>query len=233
MKVINAPSGLKSAATAVFLTVPIAAAQSVVMARAPWWALPLRSMEIGALWACGMSAVTWFFLLRGKWLFRWFLVGAGAVWVFFSAIAAIRTHNPGMGFFTIFIGVFFGLLSSWVKHEFGRSYFDPSMRWFEGAPKSIPALHCEVVSKTGKTSMKVSRLDEEGAFLFGNENPVLGAKSELVFRFRDREIHCAGVPMLKYRRNTEGVGFRFDGNTPDQNKELGDFIETLRGEGYV
>jgi hypothetical protein len=235
MKVLSIPRGLRWAAAAVFLTVPIAASQSMVMARAPWWALPIRPMEVAALWACVCSVFISGFLLRGRRSFYWVLVGAGVLWLALSALAAVRTQNPGMGFFTIFLGVYFGLMTSWVKLEFERSFFDPNMHWFEGAPNSISSLSCEVVADEKKVPAKVSRLDEEGAFVFveGTGIPLSKSKSELVFRFRDREVRCFGRPMLIFKRNAEGVGFRFDGNTPDQKKELGDFIEALRGEGYV
>src|SRR4051812_1797947 len=99
MRVISAPKGLKWAAAAVFLTAPIAAIQSVVMARAPWWALPLRSMEFSAAWAFGISVVAAGLLLRARRGFSGALIGVGALWVAFSALAAIRSRNPGMGFF--------------------------------------------------------------------------------------------------------------------------------------
>jgi len=144
-----------------------------------------------------------------------------------------------LGFLVIFTGVFFGLLTSWVRYELGRSFFDPEMSWFEGSPRSIPALSCDlIIADKGdkgekRLHMKVSRLDEEGAFVFGKRIPKARQKAELVFRFRDREIHCMGLPMIAFKRAGEGMGFFFDRATPDQKKDLGDFIETLRGEGYV
>jgi hypothetical protein len=242
MKVISAPSGLRWAATAVFLTAPIATLHTVVMARAPWWALPIRSMEISAGEALVLSSIVSVFLLRARRSSYWALCGIGLLWAVLSAFAAVRTQNPGLGFFTIFLGVFFGLLTSWVNHELSRSFFDPHMQWYEGAPHSIPSLGCDVVAGDERTPLKVSRLDEEGAFVFGSlpgagalakKIPLRNQKSELVFRFREREVRCQGLPMLLFKRSSEGVGFRFEGNTPDQKKELWDFIEMLRGEGYV
>jgi len=233
MRIMKIPRGIKSAAAAVFLTVPTAATQTVIMARAPWWALPVRSMETSALWALGISAVVALLLLRGARGVYWIIVASGALWVFFGALVAIRTRNPGMGFLTIFVGVYFGLLTSWVRYEFGRSFFDPAMSWFEGAPRPIPAIACDLMVGDKSLRMKVSRLDEEGAFLFGKKIVKTAQKTELLFRFRDREIRCTGIPMIAFKRASEGVGFRFEGNTPDQKKDLGDFIETLRGEGYV
>lgn len=241
MRVISAPRGLKWAAAAVFLTVPIAAIESMVMARAPWWALPVRSMEIAAAWALGISIILSILLLQARRGLHLALLGIGALWVLLSVLMAIRTHNPGMGFFSIFLAVYFGLLTSWVKHEFCRSFFNPAMAWFEGAPRSIPALACEIVSGEQTTALKVSRLDEEGAFVFiggprktlAKKIPLRKQRLELLFRFRDQEVSCHAIPMLFFKRSSEGVGLRFDGNTPDQRKKLGDFIETLRGEGYV
>ena len=99
MKVISAPSGLKWAAVAVFLTVPIAMLEAIVMARAPWWALPVRSMAISAIWATLVSVFVSVFLLRARRGFYWVLVGLGTLWAFFSALAAIRSQQSRNGFF--------------------------------------------------------------------------------------------------------------------------------------
>jgi hypothetical protein len=241
MRVLSAPKGLKLAAFASFLSVIFAVFESVVIARAPWWALPILSMEKAAVVSFALTLVGAILLLRGVRTTQGIFTGVGSLWVFLSALWAVRSKNPGLGFFSIFLSVYFGLFVYWIRHEMSRSFFDPRMKWFEGLPKSIPALNCEIVAGDTRTPMKVSRLDEEGTFIFAETPTVLekrfpmssDRKSELAFNFRDREIRCHAVPMSFFKRDSEGVGFRFFENSLDQKKELGDFIEALRGEGYV
>jgi hypothetical protein len=241
MKVLSASRGLKFAALAVFLSVIFAVIESIVLARAPWWALPIRAMEKAAVITLAAAFVGSLLLVNGVKVTRWIFLGVGILWVGLSTFSAIRSRNPGLGFFSIFLSVYVGLMLYWIKYEMGRSFLDPNMRWYEGLPKNIPALSCEIVAGETKTPMKVSRLDEEGAFIFSDSAIFLAErfpmspdrKSELVFRFRDRQVNCHGVPMSFFRRGSEGVGFRFFENSMDQRKDLGDFIEALRGEGYV
>jgi hypothetical protein len=247
MRVLSAPRGLKLAAFASFLSVIFAVFESVVIARAPWWALPVFSMEKAAVVSFALTLLGAALLLRGVRSSQGIFTMAGTLWVFLSALWAVRSKNPGLGFFSIFLSVYFGLLVYWIRHEMSRSFFDPRMKWFEGLPKSIPALSCEIIAGDTRTPMKVSRLDEEGTFIFAetaatSETPAAlegrfpmtsDRKSELAFNFRDREIRCHAVPMSFFKRDSEGVGFRFFENSLDQKKELGDFIEALRGEGYV
>lgn len=241
MRVLSAPKGLKLAAFASFLSVIFAVFESVVIARAPWWALPVFSMEKAGIISFVLAVLGAVLLLRGVRATRGIVTTAGVLWVALSALWAVRSRNPGLGFFSIFLTVYLGLFVYWIRYEMSRSFFDPRMKWYEGLPKSIPALSCEIVAGNTKTPMKVSRLDEEGTFIFAETPMTLETrfpmssdrKSELAFHFRDREIRCHAVPMSFFRRDSEGVGFRFFENSMDQKKELGDFIEALRGEGYV
>jgi hypothetical protein len=97
-----------------------------------------------------------------------------------------------------------------------------------------------------KRGFRLSRLDREGAFLFSSaeagshfttrqELAGLG-NSEIRLCFKDKTVTCKGKVMrLLDRHPTEGVGvgMQFCSMTPDMRKELNDFIEILRGEGYV
>jgi hypothetical protein len=217
MKVLSASKGLKFAALTVFLSVVFAVIESIVLARAPWWALPIRAMEKAAALTFAGAFVGSLLLVNGVKVSRWIFLGVGILWVGLSTFSAIRAKNPGLGFFSIFLSVYIGLMLYWIKHEMSRSFFDPNMRWYEGLPKNIPALSCEIVAGETRTEMKVSRLDEEGTFIFGDVENVLAdrfplspdRKSELVFRFRDRQVNCHGVPMSFFKRTSEGVGFSF------------------------
>jgi hypothetical protein len=54
----------------------------------------------------------------------------------------------------------------------------------------------------------------------------------MAFYFRDRQIECQGRPILSLGQGGGG-GIQFLGATDDLNKDIGDFVELLRGEGYV
>jgi hypothetical protein len=93
-----------------------------------------------------------------------------------------------------------------------------------------------------RAGFQVCNLDRDGAYLFVADNAEVAdflpnesgnnEKMDLVFRFRDREIRCAGTPVSRLSR-AAGGGFQFRGLSPDAQKDIGDFIETLRGEGYA
>ncbi len=130
----------------------------------------------------------------------------------------------------------------WLRNELDRSYFDPQMKWFQGFPKAIPGLTCEMEWNGKKGDFRVSRIDKEGTFLFfdqhASKNQVelermkSGQAAELVFKFRERQIKCQGVPVRSFGTGV-GVGLQFSKVLPDARKDLGDFVELLRGEGYV
>lgn len=234
MKVISVPVRLRLATALLLLCVPIAAIEIVLATRSPWWRLPYPTL---AIW-CGavflICVPLSYGLLNGK---RWafcLTVAFAAAWCLASGWIALKLKMPSLGFFTIFLVWFFGGLLVWLKHEIGRSYFDPQLSWYQGLPKPIPGLRCRILD----SEFNVSRLDKEGAFIFRqtalNEDRIAPhfGKSDLLFKFRDREVRCRAVPMRVLKRG-EGAGFQFLDLPPDTRKELGDFVESLRGEGYV
>lgn len=240
MKVILVPVRLQLAAGFLFFCIPLAAIETVIVTRAPWWHLPYRSIGIwsfAVLLIC-LPLIAW--LIRGK---RWALFLTSqffATWLILNVWVAGRMRHPVLGFYTLFLLAFFGLVFFWLRHELGRSFFDPRLKWYHGMPKPLPGLNCTVSWGDGEVSCRVSRLDREGAFIFrnltGERSPLSklrpGIRSELTFFFRERQVKCTAMPMRALEGN-EGVGFQFLGLAPDTRKQLGDFIETLKGEGYV
>jgi hypothetical protein len=224
------------------LAVPAIAIQTVIVTRAPWWKLPLHTMEIwaGALAVVMLPLSLW--LQGGR---RWALtVGTGLAisWVAISAWLAIRAKQPSLGFFTLFLVVFFSGVLSWLDRELGRSFFDPQIRWFQQLPKPVPGLTCEIARLGAKTATpetyRVSRIDEEGAFLFRERIPerhkgfTRKDRLSLKFSFREYQIEALGVPVRDLRGGW-GVGVQFKGLKADTFKDIGDFVEVLRGEGHV
>jgi hypothetical protein len=239
MRVILVPTRLRLAAALLFLCVPIAALETVLVTRAPWWRLPYHSIGV---WSASVALIcvplaAW--IMRGrKWAY-WLLQLFFSTWILLNSWVALRMRFPALAFFTLFLGALFGALLAWLSHELRRSFFDPRMRWYEGSPQPLPGLSCRVAWGDRELDCRVSRLDREGAFVFreGAEKAPLAAlrpdvRSELTFRFRGRAVRCTGLPM-RVLDGDRGAGFQFDGLGPDLRKQLGDFIESLKGEGYA
>jgi hypothetical protein len=176
-----------------------------------------------------------------KWAY-FITAGLAALWFISSAWVSIRMRYPTLGFYTLILLAFFLLELLWLKIELQRSFFDPQLTWYQGLPKPIPGLKCELLLGEKPIDMRVSRIDTEGAFIFslGRVTEIPGVLSVLVdrkklemsFVFRDRKITCQGSPTLALDRGVGG-GIQFFGVSSDLKKEIGDFIEVLQGEGYV
>jgi hypothetical protein len=244
MRVILVPVRLRLAAALLLACVPLAALETVIVTRAPWWRLPYQSMGIWSLAVLLICFPLAVWLMRGK---RWAIFvtqGFFCAWVLLNVSIAIRLRNPAIGFFTLLLLAFFGALSVWIRHEMGRSFFDPQLSWYQGLPRPLPGLRCKVSWGDQELECRVSRLDREGAFVFhesrgadiGAPGPLSSlrpeVRSELTFHFRERTIRFPALP-VRALDGDRGVGFQFNGLAPDHRKQLGDFIETLKGEGYV
>lgn len=231
------PLRLKAAVLAAVLCVPLAAVETAVAARAPIWRLPHDKM---VAWS-GAAAVCFLPLLalsvQGR---RWALGIAqilASVWCLVSFWMSARMFHPALGFLTLGITVFWVAIFSWISVELSRSFFDPRRKWFEGVPRAISGLECEVVEGEARQVARVTRLDRDGAFLvFRRPTDVNPTKAvvDVRFRFREREATCTARPArMVDLADSIGIGLRFSGVSPDARKRLGDLVESLRGEGYV
>jgi hypothetical protein len=170
-----------------------------------------------------------------RWAF-WLSASFGAIWVLLSSWMAVRTSNAALGFFVAFLTLYFILTLSWIRREIGRSFVDPGIRWYEGLPRPIPGLDCQLVRGAHGETYRVSRLDRDGAFIFRKGSPseldLESEKGELVFSFKGQSVRCTGSLVSLLDRG-DGAGFQFKAIPADRRKELGDFVERLRGEGHV
>lgn len=245
MHVVRLPYLFRAALFVLILSIPLAGVEALIVSRVNGGILLTQWIAlwsgIAALIAIPLSIL----LAQGRHWVLSVLALLGMVCVVGSGALAVRLKLTTLGFFTIFLAGYFTLITLWIRREMRRSYFDPQIRWFEGLPQAVPGLTCYVGNGEFQHPFRVSRMDEEGAFLFLNHVPrtikwkslILGQEKELVFVFRDREFRCQGVLVGILNRGTEGGGigggFQFRGLSPDHCKDLGSFVENLRGEGYV
>lgn len=235
---ISVPPGLRRLTLALWLSLPTAVLETALVSRSPIPRIPPdRFLESGlaAAAACALLSLPVLSGTRAVWRA---IAGLLTAWVIGTAWMAFRDHNFGLAVLAILLAICDSLYLVWLRIELGRSFCDPRVRWYHGLPKPIPGLHCELDSAD---RFRVSALDRQGVFLYrdaGSAAPawIAGRQArDLALCFRDRRIECRGVPVRALRRAGVfcGVGMRFAEMSPDKLKQLGDFVEALKGEGYV
>lgn len=123
-----------------------------------------------------------------------------------------------------------------------RTFLDPKLAWYQGMPNAIPGLVCLLTQGEQTNRFKVSRMDRDGAFIFSGEKEFslsnllsAVAKTEQFktsFEFSHSKVTCVARPVLLTERGF-GMGIQFVELSADLKKEVGDFVEKLRGGGYV
>lgn len=247
MKVIVVPKRLKWAIALLSISIPLVAVHTALVAQAPWWNLPTQSIQI---WT---SVVALFAFPFAAWIAsgrRWAVSGLAAfavVWCAFSAFLALRAHSFWQGLFTLGLVFYWIGLIAWIRHELGRSYMDPRMRWFQGLPRPIQGVTCVLSTEaTGQNvtakNFRVSRVDRDGVFVFlprqasqaGNELGRIRTRAKDRIRvslfFKNKEFTSQAAPVVVLESGA-GIGMRFVGLGPDHGKRLGDFVESLEAEG--
>jgi hypothetical protein len=242
MTVLSVPIRLRLAAFTLLMSLPLVAFEVALVHRAPIWNLPYRNMGYWTI-AFGLLAIpltAW--LVGAK---KWALPMTSlllSVWLLVSAWLAFKMQYPPLAFFTLLLLIFGTLDLIWLKHELERSFFDPQIAWYQGLPKPIPGLVCQLGNGENALNLRVSRIDHDGVIVFmQNKKEESGSalsqfltkkQLEMTFIFRERQVACIGVPTLAMDRGI-GAGIQFSKISSDQRKDMGDFVELLRGEGYV
>ncbi|MGK5084899.1 hypothetical protein WDW37_16550 [Bdellovibrionota bacterium FG-1] len=235
------PTPLRRCAALLFFCIPLATFEVILITQAHWWHLPYRSIGI---WSLAMTLIclplsVW--IARGNpWGFRfaqWFL----AAWIILNTGTALRIRNPSLGFFTLLLLGIFGAWIFWARFELRRSFFDPHLKWYQGLPRPLPGVSCQVHWDDHAVDCRVSRLDREGTFVFSSHPQTeqkgifstvqAKTRSELILSFRDHTVSCHALA-IRALHGHRGIGFQFKDVSSDTQKKLGDFIETLKGEGY-
>jgi len=195
------------------------------------------------LWSRRCFWRNFFFLalavLRGKsWVY-----GVSAcffiVWWVVSLVFVCQIRMPSLAFFTFSLGLFALWELGWLRWQFKCSFMDPHWKWYQGRPRRIPELKCEL--RAGKDQVwecYVCRIDRGGIFVFQvSEQPIAQwmltqKRLELLVRFKKFSLALEGVPTQVLSQN-QGLGIRFFELSVDRKKHLGDFLAMLEGVGYV
>jgi len=237
MRIIFSPASLRAAASLLLLSIPLAGIQVMLGTRALWWRPPVREIAVACGVALLLSATITVALTRGRRVAWSVAATLASLWVVGSFVIAARESYTVLGYFTILLAGFFYVTLNWIRFELSRSYLDPRQAWYQGLPDGIAGLTCRVGAGGEESDFRVCRIDSEGAYVFsaaaGTAAPDTPEKPvELAFRFRDHEIRCRGAARARLAAGA-GTGFQFVDLSPDLRKEIGDFVEMLRGEGYV
>ncbi|MDR3605931.1 MAG: hypothetical protein P4M08_00960 [Oligoflexia bacterium] len=178
-----------------------------------------------------MALIVGALILKGRKLGVYIFLATSVIAILTGTLRAFVFHDVALGLYLILSSALAVGWSLWTLNELERSFFDPRLRWFQGLPKPIPGIECEI----GDHRVRVSRLDREGAFVYSDRDRVPDNIGQISFVFRDRRINCHGVAVrtLDRVRPRSGVGIQFREMSADSRKVLGDFVESLKGEGYV
>lgn len=173
------------------------------------WVLNAR---LRAFWLTAALSVT---LLYGN---MWFLV---------------RTKNYALAFYALFLLILSALFLVYLYRALRVPYFEPGRRWFEGLPEFLPRIEAELRVGDAVVPARLSTLGEEGCFAFPLPMRALAAEPDSVrLKVGALELDCAVQSMTKTKDGL-GRGLRFLAATPDDEKDIRDFIDRVRSAGYV
>lgn len=238
MTLIFVPAGLRKALVTLGLSIPLSVLYVSFMRQVHWWRLSPKQMGSVGLPVLALVILLGVLVTRYRMLGCWLTLLCGATWTIMSCLATLRLHNSTLGFFSIFLGGAFTGYYFWLKMELGKSFLTPFMKWYQGLPSPLPGLDCELAEGSELKRFRVNRIDREGAFIYSTAPQGLDKlppTGEWVFVFRSQKIRCHAQVVTELVRGQKkcGYGLQFKGMSADARKVLGDFIETLKGEGYV
>jgi hypothetical protein len=246
MKVIRAPRPLLYATSTLFVLVPLAVLTAGVFSKRAWWDVSIQHLG-WAGWvalAC-VAPLSWRMAMgrRGAWeALAW---GCGLV-CFLLLVRSGMNRNTLQALWSVGVTAVCVALLFWTKKELNKSYFEPGLSWFQGLPTAIPDLRARVLGEpTGGEPLRVCRLDEEGLFAFATQGqivPQLNVELELYQGdpLDERKVRIKGWVVRQFesrvfegRSGDWGMGVCFHPMSPDLKKDFRDFLEVLRGEGYI
>jgi hypothetical protein len=246
MKLVHAPRSLLLSSLAVFLFVPLAVITAGVFSRHVWWDLPIHELQtVGWIVLVLVAPVSWRLAMgrAGTWITLAVVCSGTCLFLFFRALLAGGTIQALWS--VVVAAVCVGVLG-WTRFEQKKSYFDPKMNWFEGRPQAIPGLQVRILMNEGAPAvLRVCRLDQDGLFAYSSYGSIFpDSRVELELYLGDphheRRARIKGDVVRQFEKRSVnrlsgdwGVGVRFHPQTPDETKDFRDFLEVLRGEGYI
>jgi hypothetical protein len=248
MRVIQVPLRLKFALLLyVLTTVWVWLQVSLMLQYSSRWVLldsPIAKLSVGLfavfghlLASLGIAAQ----IARGeRWAYRMILVQA-VLWHLAILILAWWLSSPSLAFTVLFASAYSLGTTAFLRSELRKPFFDPKMGWYQLKPIAIPGLFCAFDGE-GSPSCQITAISREGFFCFSSDiaGDTLIDKKDLRFELQFREMKVSASGSLvrsgdldSPRGRVSLFGIRLGGNSLDQQKDLGDFIEVLRSEGHV
>jgi len=247
MKVIRAPRALLASSAAVYLLVPVAVFTAGIFSSHVWWDLPIAELHAAGWIALAFVAPISWRLVMGR-RGAWHALATGCILLCVGLLLrAAWIRGTLQGLWAVGVSAFCTALLAWIRQEQCRSYFDPQMPWYQGLPIAIPRLTAVVTSGVvpDGRELQVCRLNSEGLFAFSRFGAIVPeTQVELELRHGDpheeRKTRIKGIVVRQFEGRSSkresgdwGLGIRFHPQEPDAKKELLDFLEVLRGEGYI
>ena len=210
---------------------PLAGLSFFMWVGRPWWDPPWKVIQLGA---SGVSLVMFalgLWIVKGR---RWawfFLFGTLSLWALVTIGFAVAGLDFWLGLFAVFLVWYQAFVLMRFYRDARRSYINPSWRWYQGKPQSIPNLICQFQGQ----EFKVARFDREGAFIFRDQMDLHPKKLSkkvvpIQFEFEKRPVSCKGAPVSE---SAVGYGILFDQRDGAALKDVGDLFESMKGRGYA
>lgn len=186
-------------------------------------------MSAQAVWVL----VSMYWLLKATWRGFWSTTALASAMFGLNVYYLVFTKNYALAFYGLFLLIIAGLYCLHLFRSLKEPYYSPGQQWFEGRPIFLPRIEAELRAGTRQLSARLSRLGIEGCFAYPRQ---LGLDADgiesIELKLGDLRFSCA-VELISRTKDGAGRGFRFVASSPDQNKEIRDFIDRVRSAGYV
>ncbi len=231
----------------IWFSVPLSVFQVLLLtpSAAGEWVINERAIQHWGVASFLVCLILYYGIKKGLRFSYYLSVVYAFFWCGYSILTSFNNGGFALIVLTLFLVLYWWLVCGAIRHEVERSFFDSRLSWYQGLPLSVPGLMCGVgLDGDHNQKFKVCRLDEEGAFIFFpalNFRPKMERyflklkktkKIDLVITYKNLNITCSGR-LERILRGGSGAGIRFLDMSLDSQKKLMDFMEQLRGVGYV
>ncbi len=196
------------------------AIKAVLKGKSMVWILTLSFLLIVSL----------IFISKGKKTGLWLLISSLIPLVVTDFYMAFRSAYYALGFMAVFILILGSFQVVSLLKLLKRAYFNPKLKWYEGKPRAIPKIQARLFSNNEMLTAKLSNLDEQGCFVFGDHLIPLVDRIEL--SCNDHYVNKTVTPVVALER-CSGYGVKFQIQNRDDEKEINEFVDYVRSQGYV